>query len=83
MLLYVTEDRGKAERMVREVVSPTFNRPENELMQRLLIGPALECAEKLAAYQRAGVQRVFLWPVADEVRQLSVFWEQVAEKLPG
>ena len=52
MLLYVTEDRGKAERMVREVVSPAFNRPETELMPRLLIGPALECAEKLAAYQR-------------------------------
>ena len=83
MLLYVTEDRGKAERMVREVVSPAFNRPENELMPRLLIGPALECAEKLAAYQRAGAQRVFVWPVADEVRQLSVFQDQVVDKLPG
>jgi hypothetical protein len=34
-------------------------------------------AEKLVDFARAGVQRVFLWPVVDEVRQLEVFWETV------
>ena len=78
MLLYVTEDRSEAERIVREVLSPTLNRPAEELRQRLLVGPAQECAEKLTAYQAAGAQRVLLWPVADELRQLETFQERVA-----
>jgi hypothetical protein len=34
-------------------------------------------AEKLTAFARAGVKRVFVWPVADEARQLELFWEAV------
>ena len=34
-------------------------------------------AQKLTAFARAGVQRVFIWPVADEVRQLERFWNEV------
>jgi probable F420-dependent oxidoreductase len=78
MFFFVTEDRAVARRIVREVLSPTLNRPEEELNQRLLIGPAGECAEKLAAYQEAGAQRIFLWPVEDEIRQLAIFRERVA-----
>ena len=52
--------RAAAGRIVREALSPTLNRPEEELSQRLLVGPAGECAEKLAAYQAAGAQRIFL-----------------------
>src|SRR5215217_2379896 len=78
MFFYVTEDRAAAGRIVREVLSPTLNRPEEELSQRLLVGPAGECAEKLAAYQEAGAQRIFLWPVEDELRQLALFRERVA-----
>lgn len=78
MFFYVTEERAAARRIVREVLSPTLNRPEEELSQRLLVGPAGECAEKLAAYQAAGAQRIFLWPVEDELRQLAVFRERVA-----
>ncbi len=78
MFFFVTEERAAAERIVREVLSPTLNRPEEELRQRLLVGPAEECAEKLAAYRAAGVQRIFLWPVENELRQLAVFQERVA-----
>ena len=78
MFFFVTEDRAAAGRIVRKVLSPTLNRPEEELSQRLLVGPAGECAEKLAAYQVAGAQRIFLWPVEDELRQLAVFQERVA-----
>ena len=41
------------------------------LRERLPIGPAELFAENLLALAHAGVQRVFLWPVADEVHQLS------------
>jgi hypothetical protein len=56
---------------------PTIHRPEELLRERLPIGPADVFAEKLVDFARAGVQRVFLWPVVDEVRQLEVFWETV------
>ena len=68
MFFFVTEERAVAGRIVRELLSPTLNRSEEELSQRLLVGPAEECAEKLAAYRAAGAQRIFLWPVKDELR---------------
>jgi len=78
MFFFVTEERAVAGRIVRELLSPTLNRSEEELSQRLLVGPAEECAEKLAAYRAAGAQRIFLWPVKDELRQLTAFREHVA-----
>jgi probable F420-dependent oxidoreductase len=78
MFFYVTEERRTSERIIREVLSPTLNRPEEELRERLLVGPAEECAQKLAAYRAAGAQRIFLWPVEDELRQLATFQERVA-----
>jgi probable F420-dependent oxidoreductase len=78
MFFYVSEERATSKRIVREVLSPTLNRPEEELRQRLLVGPAEECAEKLAAYRAAGAHRIFLWPVEDELRQLATFQERVA-----
>jgi hypothetical protein len=38
-------------------------------------------AERLAAWREAGVQRVFLWPVADELEQLRRFAELVRPAL--
>ncbi len=78
MFYYVSEERATSKRIVREVLSPTLNRPEEELRHRLLVGPAEECAEKLAAYRAAGAHRIFLWPVEDELRQLATFQERVA-----
>jgi alkanesulfonate monooxygenase SsuD/methylene tetrahydromethanopterin reductase-like flavin-dependent oxidoreductase (luciferase family) len=78
MFFYVTEEYATSERIVREVLSPTLNRPQEELQQRLLVGPAEECAHKLAAYRAAGAQRIFLWPAGDELRQLELFQERVA-----
>ena len=47
----------------------------------LPIGSAEDCAEILRAYARAGAQRVFLWPLADEREQLEVFRERVVPLL--
>jgi alkanesulfonate monooxygenase SsuD/methylene tetrahydromethanopterin reductase-like flavin-dependent oxidoreductase (luciferase family) len=78
MMFHVTEDRATAERIISDVLSRVLGRPEGELRQRLLVGPAQECAEKLMAYRAAGAEQVFLWPVQDELRQLAVFGELVA-----
>lgn len=77
MWLYITEQEKDAEWMLNEVLAPTLNRPIAELRQQLPIGSAQECAEKLAVYHDAGVQRVYLWPLADELEQIKIFMEQV------
>jgi len=77
MFFYITEERATSDRILREVLSPTLKRPVEELRERLLVGPAEECAQKLAAYRAAGAQRIFLWPVEDELRQLATFQERV------
>ena len=83
MFFHVSEDRATADRIIKDVLGPMLNRPEEELSRRLLVGPARECAEKLAAYQAAGARRIFLWPVQDEMRQLTLFQEQVAPLVPS
>jgi alkanesulfonate monooxygenase SsuD/methylene tetrahydromethanopterin reductase-like flavin-dependent oxidoreductase (luciferase family) len=73
---YVTEDPAEAERMLTDTLAPMLRRPADSL-RHLPIGPAEVCAERLAAFAAAGVERVFLWPLADEVRQLELVRERV------
>jgi len=77
MWFHITDDRHEAERVLRERVLPTIHRPEEILRERVPVGPAEVFAEKLVEFARAGVQQVFLWPVADEARQLELFCERV------
>ena len=77
MWLYITEQEEYSERMLRDVLAPTLKRPVAELRERLPIGSAQDCAEKLAAYHPVGVQRIYLWPLADELEQIKIFTGQV------
>ncbi len=77
MWCYITDDRAEAERVLKERLVPTVHRPEAMLRERLPIGPPELFAEKLSAFAKAGVQRVFIWPVADEANQLERFWNEV------
>jgi len=81
--LYITEEERESERMLNEVLAPALNRPVAELRERLPIGSARDCAEKLAAYQKVGVQRVYLWPLADELEQIEIFMRQVVPLMDG
>lgn len=77
--LYITEDRALADRMLTDVLAPLLNRPAEELLSLSLpIGPAELCAERIVAYARAGAQRVFVWPLRDELAQLELWGERVA-----
>jgi alkanesulfonate monooxygenase SsuD/methylene tetrahydromethanopterin reductase-like flavin-dependent oxidoreductase (luciferase family) len=81
--LYVTEDRGDAERALTDVLAPMLNRSAAALRSLPLpIGPAEVCAERLAALVRAGARRVFVWPLGDELRQLELFRERVVPLVP-
>ena len=52
-------------------------RPVEEVEDRLPIGSSAACLDLLGRYQRAGLGRVLLWPVKDEVDQL----ERVAAEI--
>ena len=39
----------------------------------LPIGPAADCAERISAFRDAGAERIFVWPLADELEQLERF----------
>ena len=77
MWLYITENQAEAERMLNQVLAPALNRPVAELRERVPIGSIQHCAEKLAAYHSVGVQRIYLWPVANELEQIEIFMNQV------
>jgi alkanesulfonate monooxygenase SsuD/methylene tetrahydromethanopterin reductase-like flavin-dependent oxidoreductase (luciferase family) len=78
MWLYVTDKRGDAERVLADVLAPMLNRPVEALRDLALpIGSPEQCAERIGAYAEAGAERVFVWPLADSVRQLEAFREKV------
>jgi hypothetical protein len=62
--------------MLTDTLAPMLGRPVDAL-RHLPIGPAEVCAERLTAFAAAGVERVMLWPMADEIRQLALVREQV------
>jgi alkanesulfonate monooxygenase SsuD/methylene tetrahydromethanopterin reductase-like flavin-dependent oxidoreductase (luciferase family) len=77
--LHITDDRARAERILGEVLSPMLRRSIDDLRALSLpIGPPEVCAERLAAFAHAGAERILLWPVHDELRQLELFQERVA-----
>jgi alkanesulfonate monooxygenase SsuD/methylene tetrahydromethanopterin reductase-like flavin-dependent oxidoreductase (luciferase family) len=78
MWLYMTEDRRDAERILRDVLAPLLNRSVEELRALALpIGSAEQCAQRIRAYRDAGAERIFVWPLADDLRQLELFMERV------
>ena len=77
--LYVTEDPKRAEHMLADVLAPMLKRPVEALRELSLpIGSAELCAERLSDFASAGAERIFLWPLADELAQLELFAERVA-----
>src|SRR6266550_4585164 len=77
MFLYLTDDQRRTEEVLGGLLSPIMGRPVELMRERVLVGPANECVEKLAKLQAAGVRKVFLWPVADGAVQLAKFHEEV------
>ena len=78
MFMYITEDNAETERVLAETLTGLLGRPVEQLRERLLVGPPEVCAEKLAAYKSVGVQRVFIWPIKDEIEQLKILRQKVA-----
>jgi alkanesulfonate monooxygenase SsuD/methylene tetrahydromethanopterin reductase-like flavin-dependent oxidoreductase (luciferase family) len=77
MMFCIEEDPTAARRALEDWVAPALGRNPEELGDRLLIGPADACAERLSRYAEAGVDRVFLWPVGEPIEQLERFASDV------
>lgn len=81
MFSFVTDDPKEFDRAVQKKLAPAVGRTPDELAGRLLMGTAEECAHRVRAYEAAGVQRMFIWPAADEIQQLRIFAERVVPLL--
>ena len=72
MWTWITEDDREADRVLRDVLAPLLGRDPDVLNDALCIGPAQKCAELLSRYAEAGCERVHLWPLGDEPRQIEL-----------
>jgi len=78
--LHVTDDEAEA-RGVRERLSHMLHRPIDEIASRLPIGSPAACLDLLGRYQVAGLQRMLLWPMRDEVHQLARIAQEIIPRL--
>ena len=81
MWTWVAKDRAEGDRVLRDVLAPLLNRDPDELRGQLCIGPAEHCAALLSDYAAAGCQRVYLWPLGDERRQIELVASEVAPRI--
>jgi len=67
--LYLTDDEAEA-RALRGRLAQLLRRPVDEVASRLPVGSPTMCVDLLGRYEAAGLGRVLVWPLRDEVRQL-------------
>jgi len=76
MWTYVTDDDRERRTRLDELAA-MLNRPAEGLAGQMLVGPVDHCAGVVRAYADAGVDRLFIWPLADAERQLERFMREV------
>jgi alkanesulfonate monooxygenase SsuD/methylene tetrahydromethanopterin reductase-like flavin-dependent oxidoreductase (luciferase family) len=81
MWTWITESRVERDRTLADVLAPLLRRDVDELRERVCVGSAEHCVELLSRYARAGCQRVDLWPLGDERRQVELAAAQVAPRI--
>ncbi len=77
---YVTDDDAEARAFIDRLCQ-MLRRPIEEVEGRLPIGSPAACVDLLGRYQAAGLQRVLLWPMRDEVEQLERIKAEVMPQL--
>lgn len=83
MWTWVSNDRATGDRVLAEVLAPVLKRDPEALRGQVCVGPVEHCAELLTRYAAAGCQRIFLWPLGDEQRQLELVASEVAPMISG
>ncbi len=81
MWTWITESQSERERILADVLAPLLNRPVDELRERVCVGSAETCAELLSRYASSGCQRVYLWMLGDEPRQIELAAAEIAPRI--
>ena len=82
MWTWVSEDRAEGDRVLADVLAPVLHRDPDELGAQVCVGPVGHCVELLSRFAEAGCQRVYLWPLGQQARQLELVATAVAPQLP-
>jgi len=72
MWTWITPDARETDRVLRDLLAPLLRRDPDALREQVCVGSAEQCADLLSRYARAGCERVYLWPLGDEPRQLEL-----------
>ena len=78
MWTWVSKTRAEGDRVLADVLAPVLRRDPDELRKQVCVGPAGHCAELLSRHVEAGCERVYLWPLGQEARQLELIATAVA-----
>jgi alkanesulfonate monooxygenase SsuD/methylene tetrahydromethanopterin reductase-like flavin-dependent oxidoreductase (luciferase family) len=74
-------DDQRADDVLVQRLHPVIKRPVEDLRDRLAFGSAQAVLDKIGALRDAGAERLFVWPVADEIEQLQRFSTEVIAPL--
>ena len=72
MWTWITPSADDADRVLREVLGPLLRRDPDMLRDQLCVGSPQQCAALLSRYAEAGCERIHLWPLGDEPRQIEL-----------
>ena len=81
MWTWVAEDAAEGDRVLNDVLAPLLGRDPRELGEQVCVGTAEHCAELLSRYARAGCQRVYMWPLGEERRQIELVASKVVPRI--
>jgi len=81
MWTWITESQSERERILADVLAPLLNRSVDELRERVCVGSAENCAKLLSRYASSGCQRVYLWFLGDEPRQIELAAAEIAPRI--
>jgi alkanesulfonate monooxygenase SsuD/methylene tetrahydromethanopterin reductase-like flavin-dependent oxidoreductase (luciferase family) len=80
--LFITDDDAET-RVVNERLSRMLRRPLDEIEGRLPVGSPAACLDLFGRYRDAGLGRILVWPMRDEVEQLQRVSEEIIAPLMG
>jgi alkanesulfonate monooxygenase SsuD/methylene tetrahydromethanopterin reductase-like flavin-dependent oxidoreductase (luciferase family) len=78
--LYITDEKTES-RAVYERLSQMLHRPMEDLAGRLPIGSPAACQDLLGRYQDAGMHRVIVWPMGNEIEQMERLAAEIVARL--
>ena len=81
MWTWLTKSRAERERILADVLARLLGRDIDALRDQVCVGSDEHCAELLSRYAKAGCQRVYLWPLGDEPRQIELAATLVAPRI--